>query len=298
MEDRVRASATERVDHRLTHIPGVRVMSVSHSWHRWCLFHEAYALTIVRGGVGHWRYRRRRGEIVPGSMMLIEPGEMHRTTDVHAAAAFDTLFVDPSTFSATVMRCGLRAEQSHFRTIDSAQPELVRAFGWLHDVLDDPHGGALQQTEAFEVAVRALLEAACEGEPRDHDAAPSRIHRARELLHELCARGAESTDHPITHVAETVSLTPAQLIEGCKRHLGAAPSQYLINLRVARARRLIEAGPSDVIRSLTDVALESGFFDLAHLNRFFRRCLRTSPTGYARAMRVDIQWARASRTSW
>jgi AraC-like DNA-binding protein len=275
-------------------LPGVRVLTVRQSMHRWTLFHEGYALTIVNAGRGAWRYRRRERDIVPNTMMLIEPGDVHVTTKVSSAAGFDTLFVDASAMAAVAERCGMPSGFPHFEAMDSADPGLLEAFRAAHAALTDLRSEPLERTEAFEEALYELFRRACEATPEKSVSGVTRILRARDLIHDLQA-GREVAPMSMVDLASAVGLTPIQLIRGFKAIVGVPPYQYLVRLRMARAQRLISRGPTDELRSLTDVALETGFCDLAHMDKHFRHILRVSPSSYAAGIKMQETWGRTQR---
>ncbi len=59
------------------------------------------------------------------------------------------------------------------------------------------------------------------------------------------------------------------------------PHTYQLQLRMARARRLLQRGMEP-----GDVAAQLGFTDQSHLTRHFKRLFRLTPGQYARACRV------------
>jgi AraC-like DNA-binding protein len=291
---RKRSLPAERVEFwQPANLPGVRILTVRESMHRWTLFHEGYALTMVNAGTGAWRYRRKERQIHSDTMMLIEPGEVHVTTKVTSPAGFDTLFVDASAMAAVAERCGMPRGFPHFKATDSSDPTLLAAFTAAQATILDMSSEALECSEAFEVALYELFRRACEATPEKSASGVKRILRARDLIHDL--QTSRDGDGPMSmaDLASAVGLTPIQLIRGFKALLGVPPYQYLVRLRMARAQRLIARGPTAQIRSLTDVALEIGFCDLAHMDKHFRRVLRVSPSAYAAGISLPKKWGRA-----
>ena len=61
---------------------------------------------------------------------------------------------------------------------------------------------------------------------------------------------------------------------------GRSPHNYLMNLRIERARELL----SNPALSLTDIALDCGFSSHSHLTRVFRQFLGVTPSEYRRAL--------------
>jgi AraC family transcriptional regulator len=63
-----------------------------------------------------------------------------------------------------------------------------------------------------------------------------------------------------------------------KRAMGMPPSQYLIKLRIERARRLLRETP----RSVIDIANEVGYSNASHFARLFRKVTGVTPSDYRR----------------
>ena len=66
-----------------------------------------------------------------------------------------------------------------------------------------------------------------------------------------------------------------QLLRAFAREFGMTPHAYIVQQRVALARRLIRAGST-----LADAASEAGFADQSHLTRVFARQFGVTPARY------------------
>jgi AraC-like DNA-binding protein len=227
--------------------------------------------------------------------MLIEPGNVHVTTAVHEPGAFDTLFIDPAVVAAMAERCGLPNGSTHFSTTDNHDADVVGSFEHLVATLRDLDGGGMEQSEVLEDALYGLFGRAGESAPPLMIAPRATVLRARDLIHDLFADGGDEEAQSTTAFASAVGLTPIQLIRGFNRVFGMPPHQYLVRLRVSRALSQIAHGPTDDLRSLADVALDAGFFDLSHMNKVFGRILRTAPSAFAAAVGARDRWVRARR---
>ena len=75
-------------------------------------------------------------------------------------------------------------------------------------------------------------------------------------------------------------LERSYLIRAFRKQVGVPPYAYLLNCRVERARTLLASGVPPA-----EAALEVGFGDQSHLNRFFRRFVGTTPGAYRRSQR-------------
>jgi AraC family transcriptional regulator len=100
---------------------------------------------------------------------------------------------------------------------------------------------------------------------------PAWLDRAIDCLHaDLCRSW---TLEALCHAAE---VEPGRLVRAFRRHLRTTPADYLRQLRVDQARRLL----SETERPIADIAFETGFTDQSHLTRVFRRILGETPAAF------------------
>jgi AraC family transcriptional regulator len=98
-------------------------------------------------------------------------------------------------------------------------------------------------------------------------------------------------DHMRSHLDETLSLeklaelgglSASQFARRFREATGQSPHRFLTDLRIDRARKLLEATDQSVI----DVGLECGFERPSHFSTAFRMRVGMSP----RAWRVERRW--------
>nr|WP_313895926.1 AraC family transcriptional regulator [Streptomyces sp. YIM 98790] len=102
-------------------------------------------------------------------------------------------------------------------------------------------------------------------------ARPGPAEDLRDLLRENVREGVT-----LAGAAAALHAHPTHLIRAFTRRFGMPPHQYLITLRVDRARRLLLEGYPP-----PDAAALAGFYDQSHLTRHFRRVLGVPPGRYA-----------------
>jgi AraC family transcriptional regulator len=83
-------------------------------------------------------------------------------------------------------------------------------------------------------------------------------------------------------IAGAVGLSPAHFIRQFKARTGMAPHQYLVRLRLERAKRLLRETDS----SIAQIAFECGFSHQEHMTRFFGQLAGTTPAVFRRAVRA------------
>jgi AraC family transcriptional regulator of adaptative response / DNA-3-methyladenine glycosylase II len=101
----------------------------------------------------------------------------------------------------------------------------------------------------------------------------STVNRALVLLH-----GADATDGSIVAVASQLGITSRQLHRLFVSQLGASPKAVAQTARLAVARQLVLKGT----RSMTDVALASGFRSVRRFNGAIKQAFGMTPTAMRR----------------
>lgn len=166
------------------------------------------------------------------------------------------------------------------RTYGVRSPQIAHLMLALRAEADDQNPGGLAAVEAVTTALgyHLVREAGIE-QPR-----PIRAHGGlsavakRRVLELIDAE----LDRRLTveMLAHEAALSPAHFARAFKETLGRAPHQYLLQLRLERARQLI--GTSGL--SLSDIAQRAGFADQAHFTRAFKRAFGTTPGALVRAL--------------
>ncbi|WP_152053225.1 helix-turn-helix transcriptional regulator [Tautonia marina] len=107
--------------------------------------------------------------------------------------------------------------------------------------------------------------------PERSSVSAARLRPAAERLHD-----EDGTAITIEDLADLVGLSPYHFLRQFKRVVGETPHQYLIHLRIERAKGMLETG----CLSIADIALQSGFSSQSHLTTFFRRQVGLTPKAY------------------
>lgn len=264
-------------------IGGVEVLIARRSSRRWHVIHETYAFCACGGssaGVAGWRYRGKTHFAINGSVMLLEPGEVHSNTEVVHSANFKVVFVPANEMENAARELGLPGTP-HFEIAQSGDPRLFAA---IYGFAESVESGAtiLQRQSLLEVLLRRLLCYA-EHKPRPAEVLePRAIARAKACLQERCSE-------PVTLdelCAAAGGVSRFGLVRSFSSQMGLPPHAYQIHVRIARARQLLGKGVPPAL-----VAAELGFSDQSHFTRHFKDILGVTPGEYILAGR-DSRSAR------
>jgi AraC-like DNA-binding protein len=251
-------------------LPGVVAARVEQDTRLWRGVSTRFGLTWVEEGAFDFWYRGRHHTQAAGQLKLKAPGEAHRDLRVHRPVTGVSLSLPDDLVRALAEAegCAPRFEQ----VLTPAGSESARRGARLFALLRSPAPSAL----AVETALVQLL-ASLWGAAREERAAPGarrELERARALLHASVSEGAS-----LQQLAREAGLSPFQLARGFQRTYGLPPHAYLTQLRVAKARELLERG----LRG-AEVAAAVGVYDQSQLHRHFVRAVGMTPGAYRSAV--------------
>lgn len=237
-------------------------------------FHDSYLVGVTEQGVQQFHCRRTRHDSTPGQVFMLEPGEIH---DGEAPTAqgfsYRMLYLDPQwlqrEIAAVFERAPERSPLGFARTLTD-DPTLAQATRNVFTTLHHNEFRIVRQT-ALDTLLAQLTRQLhwrqrSETDPRQ----PLVALRAREYLHAHI-----HTDIGLEQLAAACGVDRFRLSRAFRAAFGLAPHAYLVQLRLARARRQLANGAWPA-----DVASDLGFADQSHLGRWFVRAYGLTPAAY------------------
>jgi AraC family transcriptional regulator len=97
----------------------------------------------------------------------------------------------------------------------------------------------------------------------------------------------------VSDLSALINLSEGHFSRAFKRRFGIPPHTYLLHRRIQRSARLM----LDSRLSLSQIALNCGFSDQAHLNRVFRRLMGTTPAAWRHSNRDSVDESQISPAS-
>ncbi|WP_165983900.1 AraC family transcriptional regulator [Streptomyces sp. YIM 98790] len=256
--------------------------------------HEEFAVGVTLGGLEVIDYRGGRLYSGPGSIVVLEPGEVHTGGPAGDDGFAYRVAYPPEALLAEGVAGG---RPPRFRRPVIEDPPLAAA---LHRAYREAAGAgtaaaAAGTADALEHESRLLGLFA---ELARRHAAPGTARPPREI--------ADPAGHLVRHVRERLAaglLAPPsladlaaelgvsryQLLRAFRRGSGMPPYAWLAQYRVDRARVLLAAGHRPA-----EAAALTGFADQAHLTRWFRRVLGVTPAAYRNSVQDAARRTPAS----
>lgn len=233
--------------------------------------HETFSIGAITAGSCNYLNGRTRQQIRAGSVVLMNPGDVHACNPIGDARwSYRMLYVDVPWLTAIQQEVGITRDRFlPFLTTATMQRELYIGLNRLYEVLVDEETDALEKHEAtLAFMTAAQLSLISRQEPVT--CTPRGAARAAEFIRENFKRPLS-----LREICSAANLSPSYLIRAFKREYGMTPHAYVVNCRIEFSRAQLRKG-----LPIAAVACEAGFADQAHLQRTFKRMVAATPAQY------------------
>lgn len=239
-------------------------------------FHESYLIGFTEQGVQQFNCRKVLHSSTPGQVFLLEPGEIH---DGHAPTqggfTYSMLYLEPQWIEGE-LRALFEDAPNHcqptFAKILGEEPALLAVIANAIRALQGRELRIVRQAALDALLGELSRHLAWQPKYQADPRLPLVALRARDYLHAHLDQ-----DVGLDDLARASGVDRFRLSRAFKAAFGLAPHAYLIQLRLAKARRLLAAGHAPAL-----VAMTLGFADQSHLGRWFRRAYGLTPAHYRR----------------
>lgn len=275
----LREQATLWRDPGLNNLEVMHASYLTHSFapHR----HASFVSSIIDRGVGSLWYRGTTHIAPVGSLVLLNPDEIH-TGQVYGAEgwSYRALYPDTELVAHLAHTLTERSWQVYFSPTPVVfDPTLADLLRHLHTALAE--NSPLLERESWLLHTYSYLLTHHAEHPltvRPAGREPRAVQLAREYLEAHFAQNIS-----LTQLASITNLSPFHLVRAFRQVVGLPPHAYLDQLRLAHAKQLLLAG-----NPIATVAYETGFTDQSHLTKRFKRIYGVTP-GHVLQNRKNVQ---------
>lgn len=256
---------------RLPHLYNLELLHASNITHDYPRHvHEEYCFGIVLQGLETHICRGKSYQAIPGDLMLLNPDEAHSSKSI--GTEYRVFHIHPQTLSQIVDEVsGRNFPLPYFSNPIVSDPRLFRSLLVLHVKLEQ-RLSALEHESEFLSVMGLLLK-----RHSNHSDSPGLGKEPERLKLVLDYLKSHYTDNvSLSRLASIADLSPFYLLRVFHQRIGVPPHEYQTQLRVSHARRLICKG-----FTISQAALQAGFFDQSHFSRNFKRIVGVSPGRYA-----------------
>ncbi|MEM9418402.1 MAG: AraC family transcriptional regulator [Planctomycetota bacterium] len=252
--------------------------------------HDFNELVIVTAGRALHHLKGFAYPIAMGDVFLLQREDRHYYSDRDGLELINIMY-DPALlemptdelrqipgFNAMFLFEPMYRKQHRFESrLHLAPVELQSTARLALAVLDEVE----QQRPGYAIAAKTKLFELMISVSRQYDRTETTEGQSLLRLGSVIGELENSYDQPwtIEEMAELAHLSPSQLVRVFRKATGQTPMNYLIQLRIRQATRLLE--DSDL--NITQIAHQVGFTDSNYFARQFRRCMDATPTQYRKA---------------
>ncbi|GGX13923.1 AraC family transcriptional regulator [Aquimarina muelleri] len=236
-------------------------------------FHESYTIIFMDYGVGDYSNDSSNFILSTGSILIFNPYEVHTGKPVNNSPwNFLTMYIPIEIMKKAMDTLNLPIELPVFKENIINNKNLFKkgkaVFPDLIYKQHHPKSESLLLDFLKELIVRYAY---------------TEIHN--EPISEKFTAAKQIKEYIHTHYLEEVStndlsnltgISEYGLIKSFKQHYQLPPHQYLVNLRIEKAKKLLAER-----LSATEVAYQSGFFDQSHFTRHFKKIIGMTPKQFA-----------------
>ena len=219
---------------------------------------DRFQINIVERGAFRLGHKGREWLLGTGCVFLSRPNEVYRYAHLKD--------VEPDSCLSVTLSRSLSRELSERLGCLALVPQISNRLRFLQLELasivrdDIPLGLETLACEFFEAAAEASTGDRHLYRPNQLSWYAERIHAARQRID---AKPADQ--HSLSQLSSLVAMSPFLFARVFRELIGVPPHRYLIQIRLARARTLLESG-----MSVTDTCYAAGFNNLSHFIRTFR----------------------------
>jgi AraC-like DNA-binding protein len=236
--------------------------------------HDQYGVGVIDDGGHASASDRKQVEAGPGDLIFVNPGEIHDGRAIGGRSrSWRMLYIDPSVMDAarTDVRDGAKSSITFAGAVhaDECLRHLFNvAFSHVNGMTER---GDRMACETALLRLVARLDVNSASAARREAALTPPVRRARDRID-----ADPSAPLTLADLAAEIGTSRYQLLRAFARELGTTPHAYIVQRRIALARRLIREGTP-----LVDAATIAGFSDQSHLTRRFVCQFGVTPGRYS-----------------
>lgn len=232
-------------------------------------FHEYYVIGCVENGERSLSCKGREYIIKKGNIVVFNPGDNHSCDQ----SGGDSLYYLGINIPSDVM-CGFAKELT-----GSAEPPEFTQNVMCNDeallYLRELHRSLMSGSCEFDKEESALMLISIL--MRHDDSPESRVLDYRGEVEKACAFIEQHYSEHICldSICRHTGASKSTLLRAFAKIKGVTPYRYLENIRVSKAKKLLEQGVTP-----TETALRTGFSDQSHFTNYFSRFIGLTPGMY------------------
>lgn len=240
--------------------------------------HDELVIALTERGGSEFRSRGIYDHAEPGSVLVFNPGEPHSGRMAGSAGwRYRSFYLSRSNLATLAEQIGVDPRtMPHFLANKVRDPRLLQELTRLH-MLSERSASLLEKQTALLGSLATLFQRHGAPGPKLGDPGTERsvVANALQYLNDRYHDNISLAD-----LAALADMSAYHLIRCFNKEVGLSPHAYLTQIRIRRARTLLEEGVP-----AAEIAVAVGLYDQSALSRHFKRIYGVTPGQYGAAIR-------------
>ncbi|CZR96620.1 MULTISPECIES: AraC family ligand binding domain-containing protein [unclassified Clostridioides] len=234
-------------------------------------FHEHYVIGFIEKGQRYLSCKNKEYTTSTGDLLLFNPFDSHTCEQIdNKVLDYRCINIKPEIMKKTVFEITGENYLPKFNQSVIFRSELVPLLQELHHIIMEEELD-FKKEELFFFLIEQLIEEYTEPNLQFN------LEKTSIEIQAVC-------DYLEDNYAERILLDELSAIAGMNKYSllrnftklkGITPYRYLENIRVNKAKRLLENGVEPI-----DAAIQTGFVDQSHFTNFFKNFIGLTPKQY------------------
>ncbi|MDV2991857.1 MAG: HTH-type transcriptional activator RhaR [Chroococcidiopsis sp. SAG 2025] len=259
----------------------LELLRATYITHAFCRhIHEAYTIGVIEQGVEKFTYPGKMHFAPAGTVVIVNPGEVHTgSAGVEHGWTYRVLYPDVSLLQQAAAEAFVgRQVMPYFPQAAIGDRQLAQQILQLHQSLETSPSQLEKDTRWLGALVKLIQRHAGDRPTLKQIGREDQpIVRIKSYLESNYTENIS-----LDRLAAIANLSPFYLLRTFRDRVGMPPYEYLTQVRVAKAKRLLSQG-----YAIAQVAQQTGFADQSHLIRQFKRFVGVTPGKYSHALTTD-----------
>ena len=254
----------------LPHLDDLKLLHVAGATHHYPRhLHQELCVAIIISGTETHICRGESYKAGRGDLLVLNPEEAHESKSIEVE--YKSVQINPRTFAR------LWPDEFGSKPIPFFSEPVIRDRALFRSFLDlyatlASSCSPLEQEDQL-VSTVELLFSKKDGSRDSRSAVePRSVKKVRDYL-----RAHYSENISLSNLAALAHLSPFHLVRVFSNKIGVPPHEYQTQVRITAAQRMMRDGSS-----ISEAAIETGFFDQSHFSRNFKRITGFTPRTYLR----------------
>lgn len=248
--------------------------------------HDFIEIVIILKGKGHFLINGTDIPITEGNVLLLNPGTYHRSIPIssHTLTECYLAFTDVEFINTPKNFFPLFHGQKILGKLpEKAKKEIFQLCSAMNQESQSRNTGRYFMLKAYLIQVLCLLlrfdqqeELSDEHHMKGYEfKSPNKTYVVQQIMKYMESHYREKIS--LDQIAENMYLSPFYISKLFKSETGDTPINYLISLRMEKAKELLDRNPS---LSIQEAAAQVGYEDAYHFSKLFKKYFGLSPMYY------------------